>query len=173
MAGRRDWHRNTEGWQPEVKILRRITPHTSYKSRRRKIPPGPSETGEDERRTGMNTPVTTRLVQRTLSGGKDNSTCHCGKVRKNARGIRIHQVRTGCRSGVQQQQRTGKGNLVRRRRTLVRDTTIVLRISKLMRHLRKTTLCSKAADSSTTRHPAKAIQDSMVSDEQFSLAGLR
>ena len=36
------------------------------------------------------------MVQLTLDGGKTETKCTCGKVCKNTRGLKIHQVRSRC-----------------------------------------------------------------------------
>ena len=41
--------------------------------------------------------MTTRLVQRTLDGTRMENQCHCGKICKNVRGLKIHQARSRCR----------------------------------------------------------------------------
>jgi len=52
--------------------------------------------------------VTTRLVQRTLTGEalQETALCVCGKVCKNAKGLKIHQSRMGCRPDREQRQYT-------------------------------------------------------------------
>jgi len=47
-----------------------------------------------------------RLVQRTLTGETAETTCHCGKVCKNLRGLLIHQSRTQCGQAGKHIQRT-------------------------------------------------------------------
>ena len=42
----------------------------------------------------------------TLTGETAEATCHCGKVCKNIRGLRIHQLRTQCGQAGTQIQRT-------------------------------------------------------------------
>ncbi|KAH3704540.1 hypothetical protein DPMN_079596 [Dreissena polymorpha] len=52
--------------------------------------------------------MTTRLVQRTLTGGVAVVKCgKCDKICKNLRGLRIHQARTDCGKSDTQTQRSG------------------------------------------------------------------
>lgn len=52
--------------------------------------------------------VSTGLVQRTLTGERTDETamCHCGKICKNLRGLRVHQGRKKCGRTKQPLQRT-------------------------------------------------------------------
>lgn len=66
--------------------------------------------GEDERlkKTDLmvtattRTQTTRRLTQTTLTGHVLKVKCHCGKICKNARGLKIHQSRTTCGKGEKQ-----------------------------------------------------------------------
>ncbi|CAC5381747.1 unnamed protein product [Mytilus coruscus] len=50
--------------------------------------------------------TTTQMVQTTLTGEKAEAKCHCGKICKNQRGLKIHQSRSGCSRGIVTEQRT-------------------------------------------------------------------
>ena len=56
----------------------RIHPHNSYKYHKRRIPPGSSERGAEERSTRTENLVTTRLVQRALTGETLQETARKG-----------------------------------------------------------------------------------------------
>ncbi|CAC5398522.1 unnamed protein product [Mytilus coruscus] len=49
---------------------------------------------------------TTEMVQTTLTGEKAEAKCHCGKIWKNQRGLKIHQSRSGCSRGLVTKQRS-------------------------------------------------------------------
>ncbi|KAI8501656.1 hypothetical protein Bbelb_209270 [Branchiostoma belcheri] len=73
--------------------------------------------GEDEGLVGTDETLTTRkgirttrrMMQTTLTGEVTVSvaTCHCGKICKNSKGLKIHQAKTKCGQGVLQTQRAG------------------------------------------------------------------
>lgn len=51
--------------------------------------------------------ATTRLVQRTLTGTTlAKPRCHCGKLCKNLKGLKIHQVKAKCSTGKKREERT-------------------------------------------------------------------
>lgn len=71
--------------------------------------------GEDERLSRTDITVTARtmdpqimrrLTQTTLTGEVTEVKCHCGKVCKNTKGLKIHQGRTKCGKKGSQMQRT-------------------------------------------------------------------
>ncbi|KAI8485155.1 hypothetical protein Bbelb_370800 [Branchiostoma belcheri] len=73
--------------------------------------------GEDEGLVGTDETLTTRkgirttrrMMQTTLTGEVTVSVakCHCGKICKNSKGLKIHQAKTKCGQGVLQMQRAG------------------------------------------------------------------
>ena len=69
-------------------------------------PEGLQRGREDDRPSEQDTVITTRLVQRTLTGTTAKTMCHCGKVCKNLQGLKIHQAKTRCGSGKRQEERT-------------------------------------------------------------------
>lgn len=62
----------------------------------------------EERSNRTDITESTRLVQRTLTGEAYTETaqCVCGKICKNARGLKIHLSRKGCQSDPEQRQCT-------------------------------------------------------------------
>ncbi|CAC5371100.1 unnamed protein product [Mytilus coruscus] len=46
------------------------------------------------------------MVQTILTGEKAEAKCHCGKICKNQRGLKIHQSRSGCSRGIVTEQHT-------------------------------------------------------------------
>ena len=62
---------------------------------------------DDERLNLTCQTVTTWLVQRTLSGNiEETIQCHCGRICKNLRGMKIHQAKSNCKNGAEQEERT-------------------------------------------------------------------
>ena len=93
-----------EGLAPQHTVP--VKEHHTKLQNRIKYPQGLPRGGEDERPIEQDKTVTTRLIQRTLTGTTAETKCHCGKVCKNLKGLKIHQARTKCGSGKQQRERT-------------------------------------------------------------------
>ena len=72
----------------------------------REYPQGLARGRKDDRLIMSSTDKRPRLVQRTLTGETAEATWHCGKVCKNIRGLRNHQLRTQCGQAGKQIQRT-------------------------------------------------------------------
>ena len=70
-----------------------------------RYPRGRTRVGEDERPSGQNEETNGMERATTLDTG---NVCCCGKVCKNAKGVKIHQGKSGCLSKLSQSQRTGR-----------------------------------------------------------------
>ena len=84
------------------------TPTTNAtENQRENTPTSLPRGGENERLDRTDIMETTRLTQRTLTGTAPVETkCHCGKVCKNIKGLRIHQAKnTACKRLLAQKQR--------------------------------------------------------------------
>lgn len=92
---------------------RKRAPTKATKRNNEQYPQGLPRGGEDERpnRTDItvmameNTWIMRRLTQTTLTGEVLEVKCHCGKLCKSARGLKIHQSKTQCGKGKKQMQR--------------------------------------------------------------------
>ncbi len=73
-------------------FFRMEEPKVSYKTHKRKIPPGVPESGEDEHpnRTDSRTTTQDKAIMTTTI------QCICGRICKNERGLKIHQGRMRC-----------------------------------------------------------------------------
>ena len=76
-----------------------------YKEYPRSLPRGG---GEDERHTLPAKDQRPTLIQRTLTGEPAEAKCHCRKVCKNFRGLKIHQSRTMCGKAKNQRQHSSQ-----------------------------------------------------------------
>jgi len=90
-----DWNRGTRGSSPTCS-LREKTPTDKLQTPIIEDTPRVFRKGEDERLTWTDFMESTRPAQSTTNSAPGTVTCHCGKVCKNQRGLRIHQGKSGC-----------------------------------------------------------------------------
>ncbi|KAH3861906.1 hypothetical protein DPMN_024860 [Dreissena polymorpha] len=94
MTTRKAWEEN-DGLAARNAVPVKEQPQHQLQTHTQKNTPRVYREGEDERLTRTDTQMTTRLVQRTLTGEVAVVKCgKCDKICKNLRGLRIHQART-------------------------------------------------------------------------------